>query len=648
MKNSTIGRWGMGLIACAVLPAAQAFKFDVDDYKISFDSTLSYGLQLRTQNRNCHIIAIDNGGCASLGAELPEASGDAYFINADDGDLNYNKGDVVSQAFKGTHELSVKSGYGLSLFGRFTELYDVSAGHTERTPLADDAKDIAVANFTLLDLYASQDFELFDRRMRLRVGNQVLSWGESTFILAGINYTNAIDVRRAHVPGTQLKEIYRPAPMVLWSGDIDSGLSFETYYQWRWNNFLLDPPGTYFSSADVVGKGNTRALFIPTSNINGGLRTNPATAALLATGLIHEAPPGTVGDPGGTGLTSQQLADPNYVSPRIASGIGFNGAVLNPVGTAAVNALLGTGTAIPLDSDSGPGNSGQYGASLRYKPEWISADFGAYYLHYSEKLPFITYVVDAAKYGTSNPLAAGYRIEYPRNRSLYGVSTNFNAGDFAVGSELSYRPKEAVMIDPSVPTGADPKSAKYACLQDATAGTFGTAKTGEQNGKYCKGWVDQQKYQAQTTFLQVLSQSDGIGAWLLPLTGASEGVFLTEIGATYFPNLDPLGGIPWSLPAYSLPSKLSAGYVTEVSINYPNALFGFTLSPQIDWSQGVAGNSPNSLPWQSGVKAGTFTLNFNRRNRIVGLINYSWFWGGGSKNLTSDRDFLGFAIGYNF
>src|SRR6516225_3523945 len=85
------------LLAGTALPAA-AFNFDLGGgFKGAFDSTISYGLQMRTQSRNCTLISQDNGGCAALTAELPEASQDAYFLNADDGDLNYNKWDLFSE-----------------------------------------------------------------------------------------------------------------------------------------------------------------------------------------------------------------------------------------------------------------------------------------------------------------------------------------------------------------------------------------------------------------------------------------------------------------------------------------------------------------------------------------------------------------------
>ena len=57
-------------------------------------------------------------------------------------------------------------------------------------------------------------FQVGEQQARVRVGNQVVSWGESLFLPGGINSTNAMDIMRLSQPGTQLKEVFLPAPIV--------------------------------------------------------------------------------------------------------------------------------------------------------------------------------------------------------------------------------------------------------------------------------------------------------------------------------------------------------------------------------------------------------------------------------------------------
>jgi hypothetical protein len=219
----------------AVATPAAAFKFDLGSgFAGSFDSTVSYGLAMRMQTINCNLVGRDNGGCASLTAPLPEASQDAYALNGDDGDLNYHKYDLIDSVAKGTHELFLKAPAGFSSFIRFTELYDGRIGQTHRTGLDGEAKRYSVYNFQPLDAYVNYDFDWLGRSARARAGYQIISWGEDFFVLGGINYVNAYDVRRSHVPGTQVKEILRPAPIFSVNTDLVSGLSLEAYYQWHW------------------------------------------------------------------------------------------------------------------------------------------------------------------------------------------------------------------------------------------------------------------------------------------------------------------------------------------------------------------------------------------------------------------------------
>ena len=275
-----------GVFALAV-PTASAVSFETEDVKGSFDSTVSFGLQWRMSGTSCRIIGNDNGGCAPTTGKLGEvvngpgfgatSDPDFNYLQSDNGNLNYRKNQLVSSVLKGNHELALRFRDGWSALGRFSWLYDPAADNTERTPLSDGAKNISVHNITLLDLWLAKDLELGDRPAKIKVGNQVLSWGEDIFIYGGINIINPIDLTRAHKPGVQLKEIFRPAPMASFNFGATANLSIEGFWQANWNAFRFDPVGTYFSGADVVGKGQQQA-FVPSS--------------------VLGAPPGTVGDIG--------------------------------------------------------------------------------------------------------------------------------------------------------------------------------------------------------------------------------------------------------------------------------------------------------------------------------------------------------------
>jgi len=583
----------LAALATTAAPAARAASFETEWVKGSFDSTISFGAQRRMQGRDCSIIGNDNGGCVPTTGTLGErvngpgfgftSNPDFNYLQADDGNLNFDKGDVVSAALKGTHELSLQFPQEWRALVRGSWLYDFRADHTRRTPLADDAKDIAARDVRLLDAWVSKDLDLFGRPAKFRIGNQVVSWGEDIFIYGGINVINAIDLRRAHVPGTQLKEIFRPAPMASFNIGVSNNLSVEGFYQFRWNAFEFDPVGSYFSFADVVGRGQQHA-FVPSSLLPG--------------------PPGTVGDVG-------------TVS---------NGAIIPAGQRFTLEDLFAIGTVVPKLNTRTPPNSGQWGLALRYKSEQSAAEWGAYYLRYHDKIPMVSFVNDPSI--AANPFGLGYFVDYGKDRDLYGVSVNTHVGDWAVGGEVSYRPRDSVAIDPTVPL-AGPDCAFCA------PGTY-------------RGFVDEKKWQAHLTTIYLLGPSGDLG-WLLRALRAAEGTLLAEAAVTHYPGLDLSGARPYLLTNYELPTKTSWGYVVELAVVYPHA-FGspINLTPQIDFAHDVGGTSPNTIPFIKGRKAFTPSLNFEYLNKWRGQLAYTWYSGGDGNNLLKDRDFLSFNVSYSF
>ncbi|MBI2314105.1 MAG: DUF1302 domain-containing protein [Betaproteobacteria bacterium] len=590
-----------GVIGMLAAQPAAAFKIGGDTVSGSFDSTISFGFQKRMQGTDCSIIGNDNGGCVPTSGTLGElvngpglgftSSPDVNYLQSDDGNLNYKKGDIVSTVIKGTHELYLKFPQRWSGLLRATWSKDFKADDTRRTPLSEDAKDLAVNNFTWLDAWLAKELDIGGRPVKVKVGNQVISWGEDIFIPGGVNAVNALDLRKFHTPGTQLKEVFRPAPMASFNAGVSDAVSLEGYYQWQWNGFRFDPAGTFFSSADVIGRGATN-IYFSTSVVNN---------LFASFGFPPCGPAGTVGDPGGAhGLTDAQLGDP----------------ATNP---------CGIGTVVPRDGANRPRNRGQWGLALRYKPEAIDAEFALYHMRYHDKTPFISYRISGTPL---NPVGLSYFEDYGTDKKLYGISMSTRLGDVAVGAELSYRPNDSVAIDPTVPL----------------AGPF--ALTGP--GAVQRGFVNEKKWQAHLTGLYLMRPSDPLGR-IMSALGASEGFILAEAAVTHYPKLDLSGTVPYWLPDYELPTKTSWGYVVEVGVTYPNVFgSGWNMTPQIDFAHDVRGTSPNTVPFVEGRKAATFSLNFDRQSKWKANLGYTGFWGGGGNNLLKDRDMLYGSISYSF
>ena len=590
--------WALALGGAGLLLAqpASAVKIEGESVTGSFDSTISFGFRKRMQGTDCQIIGNDNGGCVPTSGTLGElvngpgggifANPDFNYLQSDNGNLNYKKGDIVSAVLKGTHELYLKFPQGWSGLVRGTWVEDTKAADTRRTPLSGEAKGLAVQNWTWLDAYVAKDVHIGDRPAKIKVGNQVISWGEDIFIYGGVNVTNAIYLDKFRTPGTQLKEVFRPAPMISLNTGVTDNLSFEGYYQWKWNSFRFDPVGTYFSGADVIGRGAQNAYF-PTSVAN----------AFFACGL----PTGALGDPGGShGLNDSQLGNP----------------ATNP---------CGIGTVVPRGETNTPKNSGQFGLVFRYKPESINAELAFYHLRYHDKIPFIGFKVDGNPF---NPLGVSYFEDYGANKKLYGVSMNTKVGDVAVGAELTYRPNDSVGVDPTVPL----------------AGPFALSGPGVVQ----RGFVNEKKWQAHLTGFYLIPPSSPLGSVMTGL-GASEGFILAEAALARYPNLDLSGAIPYLLPNYELPTKTSWGYVIEIGITYSNVLgTRWNMTPQIDFAHDVRGTSPNTIPFAEGRKGMTLSLNFDLDRKWRANVGYTGYWGGGGNNLLRDRDMLFSSVSYSF
>ncbi len=208
-------------------PAA-AFKFEMENgITGSFDSTISFGAQVRMQLTDKSIIGNDNGGnvatVGDLGVKVngpgfgATSNPDFNYLQTDDGNLNYKRHDIVSAVFKGTHELFLTQKGNWSALGRFTWSTDLRADNTQRTPLHSDAEDAMEKNISLLDFWVAKEFKLGDNSAKVKLGNQVMNWGEDIFIIGGVNAVNAFDLRKIHIPGVQLKEVFIPAPMISFS-----------------------------------------------------------------------------------------------------------------------------------------------------------------------------------------------------------------------------------------------------------------------------------------------------------------------------------------------------------------------------------------------------------------------------------------------
>ena len=570
------------IVVCAAVllsgGGAQAFQFTMsEEVKGSLDTTATAGFGIRLRNPSPSLVGDPRFS--------PDANTDQW-SNGDDGNLNYGKGDAFTAYTKLTPELLLKFPAQFKFMARGTFLYDFMAAETKRTDLANSAKDQAVHDFRLLDLWLSKDFNIGDQSARVRIGNQVVSWGESIFGLGGINQTNSLDIQKLLIPGTQLKEAVIPAPIVSFATGLGRGFNMEAYYQFAWNRNRLPPAGTYFSIGDIFDNGRSPFAFLSAAN-------------------------------------------PNFGGPD-----------------AAVDPTLANSIPIPILVDKEPKNSGQFGIALHYKPEGTAVDLGAYFMNYHDKFPVLDFQV------------AGNRWTFLPDRQLYGLSANFPVGNWAVGMEASYRPKDAV----------------------ALTGCFGQGGPLDVITNFapvnCQGWVDEQKLQFHLTGILALTPGDH--GWFLNLVGADGGYITAEAVDIYYPSLKqrynrtidgqavtqaPSAGYafwkdPSTIASLGYPITGSAGtpnslgYTLDFNIVYDGTIIpGWQVIPGTTFTHSVAGDTPTFFAnyLEGAMSVNCYLLfNMNPAKWQAGINYANWFGGDQLRQPLGDREFFGGFVSYNF
>ena len=600
-------------ISIAVLGAATSsaygYDFTMGDGAVqgSWVTNLTAGAGIRTKSPSCSLTGDPNAyGCGA-------AANTNQWGFGDNGDLNYRKGQPFSTYISATSELLLKMpSEGLKFLVRGTGMYDFLAGNTARTPLSSTASAQVVYNAQLLDLWTQKDFTVGGRNAHVRLGNQVINWGESMFAQSGINTTNSLDTQKLLIPGAQLKQALLPAPMLSVAADLSHGFSTEAYYQFQWNGNRYPPVGSYWSLANVFGRG-AEPFTINTNNLNVAGPSAGTIAGL--TGL----------DKGNSGVLDgikNGLVNGTYAGPP-----------LNDIG-------------IPVSTQLPAKYRPQFGVKFNFSPRSFDANFAFYYLNYTDKSPVLSTLAN----GTA-------QWSYLGNRQLFGASANFGIGPWAIGTELSYRPRDAVALSSCFGAGGP--------LDLNTNGVPGTD---------CQQWVDKKKFQLDVNGLLALTRSEYpflklLGAdsanltweltWIYyPGLGSSvtrniNGQSVTQVPATgYFPWLNNNSGLGYPITAGQGTSS-SVGATIDFNWTYDGTLIhGWQVTPGVTFTTGLYGYTPTfAANYMQGAKSVNVYVLFNQNPpRWQAGINFAAYFGGHQTvgQPYADRNFVGVFVTRNF
>ncbi|MCE4070564.1 MULTISPECIES: DUF1302 domain-containing protein [Pseudomonas] len=593
-------------VALGVSATANAVDFNIGEIEGKFDSSLTFGSSWATSAPDKQFISNFN----SMGV----AGGKSSSRTVDDNRLNFKSGENISTIVKGLHDLELKYGdSGAFVRGKYWYDFELKDGHQHFYDIDDSGRDQAAksSGAMFLDSFVYHNYNLGDLPGNVRLGKQVVSWGESTFIQNGINVINPIDVAAVRRPGSEVKEGLIPENMIYVSQGLADNFTAEAFYQITWEKTITDNCGTFFGS-DGVPKGCDDRLVVSGLDLAPGAALNKGGAAAVAGGL-----------------------DDVY---------------------------------IPRAKDNDPRNSGQFGIALRwFVPELNDTEFGAYALNYHSRNPFLSTIRTSGP-GTppsalNVPRNAKYFIDYPEDIRLYGLSFAANVAGTSLGGELSYRPNMPLQLSTPDLLSATVGTASSPLL------TTGFATT--TPGGVIDGYDRMPVLQAQMTATKLFNQVWGsdrltlvgeVGYNRINGLGDSDGTDLRfgrspAFGSGILPGAAGLAtckGSAVGQPNASNPAQQcnshgfyttsSWGYRVRAQLDYPNVFAGVNLSPNLAWSHDVDGWGPN---FEEGAKAVSLGLNADYQNTYTAALNYTNFFDG-KYNTMTDRDYVSLSLGVNF
>lgn len=409
-------------VGLSAASTASAFVVELgEDSKIDCSVSLTYGAGWRLKDPDKKLISDTTASAVNVA-----------LLNADDGNRNFKKWDMMNNRVSALIDMDLQyKDYGAFVRPRvyFDWAYDGSNANDDPLsnnnmsfyggPLSStdeftsDTQDLHRDKAEILDAFVYGTFKPGGHDSSLRIGRQVVRWGESLFLQNSISSAMApLDATAANVPGVELKDIFLPVEQVSGQIDLTSNLALAGFYQWRWDKTRINEAGSYFSTSDLVDDAGERFLF-PVK------LTGPVPFPLAAT--VDRTSDKDPSDSGQWGVALRYVAEAlgdtefglyyiNYHEklPMVNWQLGG--------GTPSAGMLLGGGSWAPI-----VGNPGK-GALLN------AVDTSSYFLSYAEDV------------------------------KLMGVSASGVLGETNVAAEISYRQDIPVQIvapfNPATGTGS--------------------------------------------------------------------------------------------------------------------------------------------------------------------------------------------------
>jgi hypothetical protein len=655
------------LAAAALACAAPALAVEVfqgsSDWTGSWDTTLSYGSVWRTESGSRDIICTSNGG-------------NSRSCNYDDGILNYSTGQV-SNIMRGLTELQLEYQGRFGIFARAEGFFDTEADDTRRTDLTSSAKDRVEKDVNMLDVFGYARFDIGNMPAEVRIGKQVVNWGESTFFLTGMASLNHFDVTKLRGAAVNLRAGLQPQEQIYFNISPTDNLTIEAFYQWDWDDTEPDPVGSWFSSNDFAVKGGKFVML--GFGGYGDLGTDWTPLGGFFDPNFQHVPraSGDSPDDGGQyGLALRYFFDgllggteiglyyANYhsrlpvLSGRTGTQVGFGNT--QGVGNAAGATAQALGAGLSFDAAVATGTAAGAAAAAANGGDITNDELSSWaavggntYLTGGDVEDLIT-ALATDQFGKT----ASFRTEFPEDIQIYGLSFATNVFGLSWQGEYTYK------VD--TPLQQDDVELLFAALSPISPG-LGLNQNGPKGiDERVQGWREKDVSQFQTTFTWF---GDPMLGSDLPLI-VGEAAFTKVHGFEDRQTGGPIGrGLRYDVPGTfvsgndilrsahyneveeqsNFANEFSWGYRLIASLQYNNLIGPWTVTPRIGWSQDVSGNTPgpggNFIEGRSSYSVG---VKGDLQNKWQVDVAYTSFNGAGQQNLIRDRDFIAATLSISF
>jgi hypothetical protein len=571
-------------MALSAIPCANAVETKAS-------GRVTFGSVYRTEANDATLMTAVNA--AALG--LPGFAGGG---NADDGNLNYRKGDATSTALKAYLDLSAREG-GFAALVRIKAWRDFGLlndarpwgnavnGYAPDQPLG-DAGAPRLSRFSgiaLGEAWVEQSLQLGGMRVLGRAGQQTLDWGARSGMPGGLEAISARDLPALHRAGAAPQETKVAMPMLFARVEPAAGFGIEGYYQTKFTPNALDVCGTVWSVSDYMTQGCDRVM------------------------------------------TGQPL-----VSDRARIPLGaYQKRLPTPKPEAA-----------------------EFGIGATWKSVALGADLGLYHARYNSRIPMpglrrSTRSGPAMIAGDPDGKNMAYFTEYPERLAISALTFAVKRGATSVYGEVSYRRNQPFMLSPSdvVPPFLSPAIASL-LRADVDATPPGGLFHGYDSYSVAQAQIGVQ-HEWRPAGVPLTAAIEAVGKHAVGLPDPT--VRRYNRADVYGPG--PVFGV-CTAGSDPLRQCTARGYATpdawayrlRLDARFAAVLPGLDATASAMFNHDLKGWSGDFLI-NEGRKTANVALRFEYRQRYLAEISYLPTWGG-DYNVTADRDTLALAVGVRF